>query len=272
MLKILFIGDIIGKIGRQAVKKALPSLIKKYKPNFIIANAENLAHGLGITKKTIEDALSSGIQFFTSGNHIFDKKDEAEKVFSDPVLNNIIIRPANYAESAGRRIGDGEKIISDGKHNLLVINLNGQVFIKEEYGSPFKMLDKILKKYSKEKINGILVDFHAEATSEKVALVYYAKGRISALVGTHTHIPTADEQVLDKATAYVSDVGMTGPKNSVIGENPESIIKCYLEGSKHKYEISEEWPAILNAVFIQIDPKTKKAKKIERIYKIISKN
>lgn len=264
-MKILFIGDIIGKIGRQAIRKALPSLVKKHKPDFIIANAENLAHGLGITKKTIEDALSGGIHFFTSGNHIFDKRDQAEKVFSDPVLNNIIIRPANHKN----KTGDGAKIIKSGKYKLLVINLNGQVFIREEYESPFKTLDKILEKYKKEKLNGIFVDFHAEATSEKIALLHYAKGRISALVGTHTHIPTADEQVFDGSTAYITDAGMTGAKNSIIGENPESIVKSYLEDTKHKFNISEEWPAILNAVLVEIDPKTKKAKKIERIYKEI---
>lgn len=265
MLKILFIGDIIGKIGRHAVRKELPSLVKKYKPNFIIANAENMAHGLGVTRKTVADALDAGVQFFTSGNHIFDKKDEAEKVFADPALGNIIIRPANHKN----KTGDGEKIIKSGKYKLLVINLNGRVFIKEEYESPFKTLDKILEKYKKEKLNGIFVDFHAEATSEKIALLHYAKERISALVGTHTHVPTADEQVFNKGTAYITDVGMTGAKNSIIGENPESIVKSYIEETKHKYEIADEWPAILNAVLIQIDTKTKKAKKIERIEKTI---
>lgn len=265
MIKILFLGDIVGKVGRQAVTDSLPSLINTYSPNFVIANGENLAHGLGITQRTMRAMLDAGVNFFTSGNHIFDKKDEAIKIFKDEELKEKIIRPANYKT---KKHGDGAKIITDGKYKLLAINLCGEVFVRGEFTCPFKKFDKILESYENKKIDGIFVDFHAETTSEKLALAYYIKNRASVLIGTHTHVTTADEQILD-GMAYITDAGMTGPKDSIIGENPESIVKYYLKNTRHKYDIIEEGDAIINGVYVEIDPKTKRAKKIERIKKEI---
>ncbi|MEA3272707.1 MAG: YmdB family metallophosphoesterase, partial [Patescibacteria group bacterium] len=179
-MKILFIGDIVGKVGRQAIQNRLPSLRKKYKPDFVIANGENLAHGLGITPKTMRSMLEAGVDFFTSGNHIYDKKNEALKIFKDKKLSEKIIRPANYRT---RKPGEGAKIISNGKQKLLVINLCGQVFIRGDFTSPFKKFDKIYKEFADKKFNAVFVDFHTETTSEKLALAHYIKNRASVLIG-----------------------------------------------------------------------------------------
>lgn len=251
----------MGKVGRQAIQNSLTTFRKNYKPDFVIANGENLAHGLGITSKTMRSMLEAGIDFFTSGNHVFDKKDEAYKIFKDKELKEKIIRPANYRT---RKPGEGAKIINNEKYKLLVINLCGQVFVRGDFTNPFKKFDKIIKDFEGKKIDGIFVDFHAETTSEKLALAHYIKNRASAFVGTHTHIATADEQILN-GLAYITDVGMTGPINSIIGENIESIVEYYLKDTRHKYNIVEDGDAMVNGVYVEIDPKTKKAKKIERI-------
>ncbi|NQU83280.1 MAG: YmdB family metallophosphoesterase [Parcubacteria group bacterium] len=264
-MKIIFLGDIVGKIGRQAVQDGLPSLLTKYKPNFVITNGENMAHGLGITQKTMKGVLESGVDFITSGNHIFTKKEEAYKIFRNDELKDKIVRPANYTS---KKPGDGAKIITDGKYKLLVIALCGRVFVRGSFTSPFKKFDRIYKDFEDEEFDAILVDFHAETTSEKLALAHYIKNRASALVGTHTHVATADEQIFNNM-AYITDVGMTGPKDSILGENKESIIEHYLKNTRHIYKIEEDGAGIISGVYIEIDPKTKEAKKIERIYKEI---
>jgi len=261
-LKILFFGDINGEIGRKAIASALPKLKKKFKPDVIIANAENLAHGLGITEKTINEMLEVGINYFTSGNHIFDK------VAAEAILNQHncpIIRPANYL---GDVAGSGEKIIDIGQNRLLMINLMGRVFIEEKFNNPFTTADKILGQYKNEKLNGIIVDFHAEATSEKIAMKHYLDGRVSAIWGTHTHVATADEQISKQGTAYITDVGMVGLADGVIGVDRDNVIKNFLsdEDVTEGFVMKTKGTAQINAIYLEINPQTQKAEKINQLY------
>ncbi len=258
-IKILIFGDVMGKIGRRAIDKILPKLKKELKPDLVIANAENSAHGKGITQKTTEEMIKSGVDFFTSGDHIWDKK---ESIFLLEKKDTRIIRPANYPVAVP---GLGYKIIEVGLRKVLIINLIGRVFMKGDYDCPFKKLDQILKETQNEKVNAIVIDFHAEVTSEVRAFGFYADDRVSAVIGTHTHVPTADDQILDGGTAYLSDVGMVGAKDSVLGVDKKNIIKNFLTQMPVEHEIPETGRAIINAVFLEIDPKTKKAKKIDRI-------
>ncbi len=261
-LKVLFFGDIVGKIGRKAVAKILPELKKKYKPDLILANAENLAHGVGLTAKTIDEMKEAGIDYFTSGNHIY-KKEAGEEVLN--LVNGTVIRPANYPPGAP---GAGAKIIELGVKKILMVNLIGRVFMSEDFDCPFRKFDEIYEKYKKEN-PVIIVDFHAEATSEKVAMGHYLNGRVAALLGTHTHVPTADQQILSKGTAYISDVGMVGAYDSVIGVDKKNVLDMFLTQMPLRHEMVEEGKVQVNSVLIEIDAKEKKAKKIERIDRII---
>jgi len=262
-MKILFFGDIVGKIGRKAVIKVLPELKKEFKPDLILANGENLAHGKGLTVKTAREVLDAGIDGLTSGNHFWSKKEDLRKVLLQKMP---VIRPANYSR---KLLGESQMILKTGKTKVLVINLIGQAFIKDEkkiITNPFKKIAKILsKKPTLLKI--ILVDFHAEATAEKVSLGHFLNGKVSAIVGTHTHIPTADERILDKGTAYISDMGMVGEKDSVIGDIKEPIIKHYLTDCPIEFDVAESGLAVINAVLIEINNKTGRAISIQRIAK-----
>ncbi|MDD5626348.1 MAG: TIGR00282 family metallophosphoesterase [Patescibacteria group bacterium] len=261
-MKILFIGDIVGKIGRKAIIKILPELKKEFEPDLILANGENLAHGKGVTLKIVKEMLNAGIDGLTSGNHIWSKRADFKKVVSEKLP---VIRPANYLK---KLFGNSQMILKKGKKKALIINLLGQVFIKDKYGettNPFKKIDKILKANKKTKI--ILVDFHAEATAEKAVLGRYLDGRVSVLLGTHTHIPTADEQILKNGTAFITDVGMVGAKDSSIGNKIEPIIEHYLTGCKRVMEIPETGTVVANAVLIEINDKTGRAISIQRIAK-----
>jgi metallophosphoesterase (TIGR00282 family) len=260
-IKILFLGDIFGRIGRQGVIKLLPELKKQYKPDLIIANAENLAHGHGITINSLKEMTEAGIDFFTSGNHIFDKPD-GEFILAEK--DAPIIRPANYIEE---KPGQGEKILKVGENKLLVVNLMGRVFLPEEYKNPFLMAEEILNKYKDEELNAIIIDFHAEATSEKIALGYFLDSRVSAVIGTHTHVATADEIILPGGTAYITDAGMTGAKGSVIGLEKNEVIQNFLNESGMSAEIPESGICQLNGLYLEIDPETKKTIKIEKIIK-----
>lgn len=271
MIKILFLGDIVGKIARKALTTSLQEIQKELQPDLTIANVENLAHGTGITKKTLKEMQEAGIDFFTSGNHIW-KKREAKTIFIEGFFP--VIRPANYPPSVD---GTGEKIIeiwhkgSDGskkaKGQLLVMNLLGRVFFQEDMDCPFRKSDEILEKYRNEKLSGIIVDFHAEATSEKVAFAHYLNGRVSAIIGTHTHIATADNQILSGGTAYITDVGMVGAKDSVIGVDKKNILEKFLKQIPVDHEIPKKGIVIINAVVIEIDECTNKAVKIDRVYR-----
>ncbi|MDD4352539.1 MAG: TIGR00282 family metallophosphoesterase [Candidatus Gracilibacteria bacterium] len=260
-LKIIFIGDIVGKIGRKAVGKIIPDLKKEYAPDLIIANGENLAHGTGITQKTLEEILQAGVDFLTSGNHIFDKQDII------PYLNRVpVIRPANYPDGAP---GRGYEILKIAKHKLAVVNLLGRVFIGPPVDCPFRIIDEILKKIQKEKVSAIIVDFHAEATAEKIALFRYLDGRVSALLGTHTHIQTADEEISAQGTAYISDVGGVYGQETVIGVDQSVVLERFLTAMPVVHKFPESGKAVFNAVYLEIDTKTAKAAQIKKIYKII---
>jgi len=229
-MKILIIGDIVARPGRDYAKEVLPGVIKKYKVDFTVANAENIAHGRGATKKTIEELMQAGVDYFTSGDHIFWQKG-----FTDDLDTLPIIRPANFPSNLP---GEGYAVVDAGKlGNILIINLMGRVsFQNQLVDDPFRKADEILKENEDKDIAFSIVDFHAEATSEKAALGFYLDGRVGAVVGTHTHVPTCDNRVLPKGTLYVSDIGMTGIIDSVLGVEKEIIIEQFLTGMNQKFE------------------------------------
>ncbi|MDP2684633.1 MAG: TIGR00282 family metallophosphoesterase [bacterium] len=262
-LTVLFFGDIVGKPGRQAIVKLMPKLKKEYEPDLVLANAENLAHGTGVTEKTLSQMIEAGIDFFTSGNHIWSKPAIYE-LFNDPDIP--LIRPANYSDDSP---GKGYKILDVGDKKILVINIHGQVFINEELSSPFKKIDEVLAECKNEKLNGIIVDFHAEATSENVAFGWHCDGRVSAVLGTHTHIPTADDRILPDGTAYQTDIGMVGLRDSVIGINKDIILNNFIEEKTQAHDIDEHGICAVNATLLKINPSTKQAISIDRIYREI---
>ncbi len=252
-MRILMIGDIIGRPGRRALQSFLPALHSEYNLNFVIANGENSASGLGITLSTARDLIDLGVDVITTGNHVWARKE----IF--PYLDDElpIIRPLNYPPTA-----PGRGFISVG--NVTVVNLIGRVFMKEA-DCPFRTMDSFLEQI-KTRNRIILVDFHAEATSEKMALGRYLDGRVSAVLGTHTHVGTIDTCILPNGTAYVTDVGMVGPMNSVIGDNPETVLHSFLTGMPHRLSVGDGRSSF-NAVLIDIDETTGKATNIQRIYR-----
>jgi len=258
-MKILFIGDIMGKIGRRAVQAVLPKWKQEHDPDLVIANAENIAHGKGFNRKSLEEMQSVGVDFFTSGNHI-SRNDDGFAMLGEK--GTPIIRPANYPDSV---VGDGWRVIEVGATKVAIINLLGQVFIHENLASPFHTLDRALKDIG-EQVKIRIVDFHAEATSEKIAFGWYADGRASAVFGTHTHVPTADAKILPKKTGYITDVGMCGAVDSVIGTSKESIIRQFLEQIQHKHGIPDSGVAEVNAVVADIDRETGSCKEITHLY------
>jgi 2',3'-cyclic-nucleotide 2'-phosphodiesterase len=261
IIKIIAFGDIIGRPGREALKKIIPDIRKLYSPDIIIANGENLAHNEGITEKILNEILGYGVDFVTLGDHAFDREKEMIKIFAEEKYP--IIRPANYPPGAP---GRGWKIANTGKGKLAIINLMGRVFFREILDCPFRCADKAISEISKE-TNVIICDFHAEATSEKKAMGYHLDGRVSLVYGTHTHIPTADEQILPQKTAYITDIGMTGPKISIIGSDPKKSIKHFTSQMPFNYEVSEDAEIEANAVFAEINPEDGKVLNFERIRK-----
>lgn len=260
-MKIIFIGDIVGKAGRDTVKKFLAGLREKHKPDLVIANAENLSHGNGFSPDTIEEMQKAGVDIFTSGDHAWGNRDGVLKL-DDPKFP--VLRPANYpAENVP---GRGYKIVETGMmEKVLVINLIGRVFMKKDFDCPFRALDRILRETSHERIAATFVDFHAEATSEKYAMGFYADGRVSAVIGTHTHVPTADLRILEHGTALMADVGMTGSLDSIIGVKKEIIIPSFLTQMPVKHEPEENGRMIFNAVVLELDEKTQKALNVEHV-------
>ncbi|MFH1597798.1 MAG: TIGR00282 family metallophosphoesterase [Patescibacteria group bacterium] len=259
-LKILFFGDVVGKIGRAALTKVVPEYREQYDPDLMLLNVENLAHGKGVTKKTLAEMEELGFDLFTSGNHIWRKKEVGDIVMEE---GSKVLRPANYPPNVP---GFGHKVIDVGTKKVLVINLIGRVFFTESFDCPFRKFDEIFEQLEKDwpKFAAVIVDFHAEATSEKNALGHYLDGRASAVMGTHTHIGTADQKILKEGTGYVSDIGMIGALDSVIGVDKENVIKMFLDSVNYTFEIPEEGKAVINAVYLEVDPKTKKTTKIER--------
>ena len=248
-MRILFIGDIVAKPGREVVKEVLPALIKKEKVNLCIANIENLTHGKGATKEKVDEMREAGVDIFTSGNHIWYRKEFVDTLNDDPT----VIRPANYP---GDSPGFGFTFAKIGKEKVLIINLLGRQWIDEPVDEPYRVVDALLlDQVEKEKPSAIFVDFHAEATSEKNAMGWFLDGRVSAVVGTHTHIPTADEWVLPKGTALVSDIGMSGALHSVLGVEPSIIISKQKDPGPSRFEWVEEGPRVFRSVLIETDKK-----------------
>lgn len=256
-MNILFFGDIVGGIGREAVKAVLPKWREQFAPDVVIANVENLAHGKGVTRKTLDELRALDIDVFTSGNHVWEKKEGIDVLREK---GSRLLRPANYPSSAP---GAGSIVIEVGTKRCCVINLQGRVFMRENIDDPFRVADSILKFSLRSEFAAILVDFHAEATSEKVALGWYLDGRVSALLGTHTHVPTADSWILPNGTAYTSDVGMTGAKDGVIGFDKSIILERFLTSLPIPQDIPDHGVAVVNAVRIETEDRTGAATQIK---------
>jgi len=253
-MKILFMGDIVGKPAREYLKRFLPSLKEDLKFDFVIANGENAAGGSSITPDTARDIYDSGVDIMTSGDHIFKKKDAVW------VLNNTdMIRPLNYGDSAE---GRGYIIKESNGRKIAVINLLGRVFM-QPVDCPFKAVRDIIENIRKE-TNIIIVDIHAEATSEKLAIGYYLVGKVSAVLGTHTHIPTADARIIDGFTAFITDVGMTGSFDSVLGREKYQIIEHFITNMPLRFDLAHN-DVRIQAVIIDIDDATGRALSIERV-------
>ncbi len=250
---ILAIGDIIGKPGRRAVQELLPSLRQQYGLDLVIANGENVAGGLGITSTTANELLDAGVDVLTSGNHIWAQKEIIP--YLDGELP--ILRPLNYPPGV-----PGKGFIVKGP--AMVVNLIGRTFMGD-FDCPFRAMDKLLAEL-KPKPPIIIVDFHAEATSEKVAMGRYLDGRVSAVLGTHTHVGTIDAYLLPQGTAYVTDIGMTGPINSVIGDDANEVIQRFLTAIPHRLSVGKG-KTMFTAILVRIDEDSGKATSIDRIYR-----
>lgn len=268
-MKILFFGDIVGQPGRQALAKILPELKKETNPDLIIANSDNIAHGQGLTRKAVEETLATGVNFLTGGDHAFVLK-EAAAALDDKELP--VLRPLNWP---GAVSGRGFDIISYGARRILLISLIGRVFMRQDFDDPFQKITALLEDYSlkgreqgSEAVDAIVIDFHAEATSEKAALVWFLDGKVSAILGTHTHVPTADEKILPQGTAFISDLGMVGPQNSILGVDKEAVIKRFLTQRLLRLGVASG-PVEVNAVLLTLDEQTGLAQNIGRVRKIV---
>lgn len=255
-MKILAVGDIVGESGLEKLKQVLPTIKEENKIDFVIVNAENVAGGMGMTFKCYNELLKLKVDVITMGNHTWAKKDIFE------IINNpMIIRPANYSEGVpGHGYGTYE---CNGK-KIVVIDLIGRTDMSVLSENPFTVVDKIINK-----INGsadiIIVDFHAEATAEKIAMKYFLDGKVNAIFGTHTHVQTVDEEVTEKGTAYITDLGMTGPKQSIIGMDVEASLKRFVTSLPERYKLAEG-ECILNGCIFSINDENCRTEKINRIY------
>ena len=257
IMKVLFVGDVVGSIGRKMLIESLPALKSKYRPQLTIVNGENAAAGRGITEKIYKEFLQAGVDVITMGNHTWDNRDIFEFIGNEKIK---MIRPVNFPEGTP---GLGYKIIQINQHKIAVINVQGRVFLNA-LDDPFRKMDAILEEIGDE-TNCIFVDFHAEATSEKQAMGWYLDGRVSAVVGTHTHIQTNDARILPQGTAYLTDAGMTGAYDSILGVERHIILEKFLTQLPVRHEIPEEGRKLLSGCYIEIDDRTGKATKIENI-------
>ncbi len=254
-MNILFIGDIVSQSGCDYLMSTLPKLKGDYKADIVVANGENSAVGNGITPKSAQMIFDSGVDVITLGNHALRRPEIADYL----ERNEFIIRPENYHKSAP---GRGFCVLDKGRYQVLVANLQGTMYL-DNNENPFDAADRILRYAEDNGIKNIVIDFHAEATSEKRALGFYLDGRASALVGTHTHVQTADEQLLPNKTAYITDLGMTGPYYSVLGVQPEVVINKFRTNLPARFT-NAEGPCSIEGCFVQIDEKTGRATNIER--------
>ncbi len=250
-MRILMVGDVIGRPGRRAVAALVPGLRREYGVDLVLANGENAAGGLGLTQATAEELLGCGIDVLTSGNHIWDQKEIL------PALDGelAILRPLNYPPGVP---GRGYRVVG----KVLVVNLIGRTFLGN-FDCPFRAMDQLLDELADRPLVSI-VDFHAEATSEKVALGRYLDGRVSAVLGTHTHVGTVDARLLPRGTAYITDVGMTGPLDSVIGDDADAVLRRFLTQFPHRLSVGKG-SLSLNSVLVEVEESTGRAKSISRI-------
>ena len=261
-MNILFIGDIVGKPGRRVLAQMLPGLRREFSVDLTIANGENSAGGFGITRETFEEILAAGVDVVTGGNHTWKARDVAALLDGELRL----LRPANYPAGAPGR-GEGVFRLSEGAGGpaVAVLNLEGRIFM-EPLESPFRVGLEQVEQLRRE-TPVIVIDIHAEATSEKAALAWYLDGRVSAVVGTHTHVQTADERVLPGGTAFITDVGMTGPRDSIIGMGREEVLQRFLTLLPARFDVAKG-PAHLNGVLLEIDGETGRARSIRRISRV----
>ena len=254
---VLVIGDIVGQPGRKAVHEVLPLLRQQYKLDMVIVNAENAAGGFGLTPAIAQEFIEIGVHVLTSGNHIWAQKDIIPELDSGiPVL-----RPLNYPPGV-----PGRGYLITGK--TMVVNLMGRTFMND-IDCPFRAMDRLLEE-TEDRPPVIIVDFHAEATSEKMAMGWYLDGRVSAVLGTHTHVGTIDAQIMPQGTAYVTDIGMTGPTDSIIGDDVASVLKRFLTGMPHHLSVGKGRP-VLNAMLVDVDEDSGRAISIERICRQLEK-
>jgi metallophosphoesterase (TIGR00282 family) len=260
--RVLMIGDVIGKPGRQAVEQLLPGLRDERGIDFVTANGENLAGGMGLTQATAEMLYAAGVDVVTSGNHIWDKRE----IYPYLDQTDRVLRPLNYGTHGVPGRGWGTYEALDGSE-LAVVNLQGRTYM-QPIENPFTEADRLLDEASEPLPPIRLVDFHCEITSEKNALGLYLDGRVSAVVGTHTHVVTGDERILPKGTAYQSDLGMTGPLWSVIGFDPATVLPRFINALPTRFEVGES-PVVFHATQVDIDPATGRAIQVERIQRLV---
>ena len=252
---VLCVGDVFGEPGRKAVQTLLPRLRKQYEVDLAVVNVENAAAGFGVTPLIARTFLDQGVDVMTSGNHIWDRKE----VIGYIVKENLLLRPANYPPGTP---GTGSVVVKAGPHKVAVLNMMGRVFLPH-LDCPFRKADEEIPRLRQD-TPIIIVDMHTEATSEAQAMGWYLDGRVSAVVGTHRHVQTADERLLPQGTAFITDLGMTGPVDSVIGVEPELAISRFLTQMPNKFEPAKG-PAALHGAVIRIDPDTGRALSIERL-------
>lgn len=256
-MKLLFLGDIVGRPGRDLVRRHVRALAARHHADLVIANGENAAGGVGITRENMIEILSSGVDVITTGNHVWDKRETLEFIGNEPRL----LRPANYPEGtpgAGRHVATAKNGVRVG-----VINVMGRVFMNA-IDDPFRSADREIARVREEGAQVIFVDMHAETTSEKIALSYYVDGRVAAVIGTHTHVQTADERILPGGTACLTDAGMTGPHDGVIGMDKDAVIARFVTALPSRFETAPGNPR-LNGVLISVDAATGRATGITRL-------
>jgi metallophosphoesterase (TIGR00282 family) len=256
-MRILILGDVVGRPARRAVRELVPALIKREEIDLAIANVENAAGGMGVDLKSAHEVLSAGLHVLTSGNHIWKKKE----IYPYLDSGGSLIRPANFPSGAPGRGWCAWH--NDHGLTALVVNLQGRVFMPNHVDDPFRCVDTILKEHGQHSAV-VIVDMHAEATSEKSAMGWYLDGRVSVVFGTHTHVPTADDRILPRGTAYITDVGMCGPLDSVIGMEKETVIKGFLSQLPRPFEVAQG-NVVLQGVIADVDEKSGKAQEIRRL-------
>ncbi|TAM57737.1 TIGR00282 family metallophosphoesterase [bacterium] len=254
---LLLVGDVVGSPGREAVKRCLPELRERFEIHVCIANGENIAGGFGLTVPTVEEVFAVGVDFITSGNHVWDKRD-----YRDQLANSgRVIRPANYPEEAP---GRGYGIVERDGVRVGVVNVMGRVFMPA-LDDPFRIARRLVEDL-KQTTPVVVVDVHAEASSEKAAMAYHLDGLASAVYGTHTHVQTADEHILAGGTAFITDLGMTGPSDSVIGMDKKIVLERFLVGTGERFAVAKTAPRQFCALVVNVDPQSGRAVGVHRIF------